>query len=236
MEVKSEQLWPLVLPRLRSYQESQQWDIGLVTQVTGSTPKTVTGWLNGQTPNGERLIKLWHLLAAVGLESPELATLPGFNRYCGELLTFGVITMKELQEICHVVKLQSVLRMLRGMPSMRPQYSQEELQELYEATLQSRQAEIVPMNQPETGPERTAPPDESPVSTVSPKDDKLIVYAASMLKGVLPLVRQLDSEHSTPADRSRLRELVGNDDMFDLSNILNHLCSERARNHGRTGQ
>lgn len=235
MEIKSEQLWPLVQPRLRLYEASQDWDIGLVAKVTDSTTNTVAGWLTGQTPNGERLIKLWHLLAAFGLESPELDSLPGFNRYCGELLTFGVTTMKELQEICNLAKPQSVLLMLRGKPLMRPQFNLEELIELHSDELQARRAELVSVNIQEIRPRHAKPSGATPPPAGS-KGEHMIVYAASMLKGVLPLVRQLDSEQSSAADRSRLRELVGNDDMFDLSNILNHLCSERARNHGRTGQ
>jgi hypothetical protein len=235
MEFKSEQLWPLVLPRLRSYQESHNWDVGLVTSVTNSTVKTVTGWLNGQPPNGERLIKLWHLLAAVGLESPELAKLPAFNRYCGELLTFGVTTMEELQEICNVGMPKSILLMLRGKPPMHPQYDLAELKELYEARLQARRAELMSAPLPEAGPERIEPPSGAP-SPARSKGEHLITYAASMLKGVLPLVRQLNSEQSSAVDRSGLRDAVGNDDMFELSNILNDLCSERARDHGRTGQ
>lgn len=235
MEVKSEQLWPLVFPRLRSYQESHDWDIGLVAQVTGSTTNTVMGWLIGQTPNGERLIKLWHLLAAVGLESPELDKLPAFNRYCGELLTFGVVSLKDVQEVCHVANPQSALLMLRGKPSMRPQFNLDELHELYENKLQSQRAMLLPVGSQERGSQVAEPVSDS-LPMVGSKSEHLIIYAASMLKGVLPLVRQLDSEQSSALDRSKLREFVGHDDMFDLSNILNNLCSERARNHGRTGR
>lgn len=232
MEIKSEQLWPLVQPRLRSYL-GRTWDFGLVTNTTGTTTSTVTGWLADQVPpSGERLIKLWHLLEALGLESPELAELPGFNRYCGELLTFGVITMKELQEICELANSQSALLMLRGKPPMRPQLTVEELYELHDETLQVRRADLFDSSGPDSGQETS---DDTSAMSVSIQGGDVVVFTASMLGTVLPLVRHLDSDQATPADRSRLRALVGNDDMFDLSNILNHLCSERARDHGRKG-
>ena len=70
MEIKSEQLWTVVRPRLRAYL-GRTWDFGLVAKMTASAVPTVTGWLADQTPPGERLIRLWHMLAAVGFESPE---------------------------------------------------------------------------------------------------------------------------------------------------------------------
>lgn len=231
MEIKSEQLWSLVKPRLRTYL-GHTWDFGLVATVTGSTVPTVTGWLADQTPPGERLIRLWHLLAALGLESPELADLPSYNRYCGELLTFGVVDIKELQQICNLANTQGVLSVLRGTPPMRAQFNVVELRELHDEALQARRAELTPVN--------LSPSDRDRDNTVHEEvrfdGDDLIVFTASKLSSVLPLLRHLESEQATAEERSTLRMLVGNDDMFDLSNILNRLCSERARTHGRTGK
>ena len=77
MEIKSGELWLLVGPRLRTYME-QLWDFETIAQMTSSTVGTVSGWLAGQTPPGERLIRLWHILSTAGLESPELDKLPPF--------------------------------------------------------------------------------------------------------------------------------------------------------------
>ena len=65
--------------------------------------------------------------------------------------------------------------------------------------------------------------------------DSLLV-TATLLGAVLPLVRHFNSDACNPQQRSSLRKLVGSDEMFDLSNIVNNLCSERARDHGRSGQ
>lgn len=237
MEIKSEQLWTIVRPRLRTYL-GRTWDFGFVAKTTSSTVPTVTGWLADQTPPGERLIRLWHMLAAVGFESPELDALPSFNRYCGELLSFGVVDMKELQEICNLANPQGVLTMLRGTPPMRPQYTAEELREINDEVLQSMRSEIKPIDiavPPKSSPRSYVHTGE-PVMRTSVNGDRILVFTASQLLAALPLVRYLDSEECTAEDRSTLRRLVGNEEMFDLSNHLNNLCSERAREQGRSGK
>jgi hypothetical protein len=62
--------------------------------------------------------------------------------------------------------------------------------------------------------------------------DKELRRLAALLRQSLPLaVRALASE--TPAaERSQLRELSGYGAMFDLSNVLQGLCGEEARNRG----
>jgi hypothetical protein len=241
MEIKSKQLWSLVQPRLREYL-SQTWDFNLVASMTGSTKLTVTGWLADQIPPGERLIRLWYLLEASGLKSPELNKLPSFNRYCGELLTFSILDMKDLQSICNLASSQGVLSMLRGTPPLRPQYTLDELGELYGEMLQPLKQGLTQLDTP--GPERlslggsvqaTAPvsvDDGSFAETASVN----MLFEASRLCSVLPLVRYFDSDDCSAEQRSRLRRLVGNEEMFDLSNHFNNLCSERARELGRSGK
>jgi hypothetical protein len=52
---------------------------------------------------------------------------------------------------------------------------------------------------------------------------------AMLLSAAMPMVRVLNSDACSPEDRSYLREIMGEDGIFELSNILNALCSERAR-------
>jgi hypothetical protein len=233
MEIKSEQLWSVVKPRLRMY-IGHTWDLELVAKTTGSTVPTVTGWLADQVPPGERLIKLWHLLAASGIDSPELDGLPAFNAYCGKLLMLGVVDIKELMTVCHLANPQGVLSVLRGTPPMHPQFTAHELQELYGDEVQTRLHEITRVDTKKTSAPPQAPSRApSALHAVSPAT---VTVLAAHLEAVLPLVRLLNSDACSAEDRSRLRSLIGNDEMFELSNVLNNLCSERARNHGRTGQ
>lgn len=236
MTMTSDGIWSLVGPRLRLFL-GQTWNFDFVAEATGSTVPTVSNWLANQVPPAERIIKLWHLLAAVGYDSPEIDELPVFNRYCGELLAFGVVGFDELKDFCGVTDANAVLRMLRGTMPQRPQFTPEELSELYERELRKRKADaprvdvLVSTETPEA--ELISQPSAQAADTIG--NVGLVVSTASALSSVLPLVRYFDSDDCMSVERSRLRALVGNDGMFELSNHLNNLCSERARSQGRSG-
>ena len=146
--------------------------------------------------------------------------------------------MKELQGICNLVNPQGVLMMLRGTPPMRPQFTVEELRRVNDEVLQSMRAEIKPIDiaVPVASAPRKYVDSGELVRKTSANGDRILVFTASHLLAALPLVRYLDSEECTAEDRSTLRRLVGNEEMFDLSNHLNNLCSERAREQGRSGK
>lgn len=56
---------------------------------------------------------------------------------------------------------------------------------------------------------------------------------ARLLKSASPLAERLNADETPPAARALLRELLGFNGVFDLSNSLNDLCSETARSMGR---
>lgn len=231
MELKSEQLWSLVQPRLRTY-VSQTWDVGLVAEVTGSTHETVTQWLTVQVPPGGRIIKLWHLLAALGYESPELATLPYFNRLCGEIYTFAGADLGEIAEIIGARDNQAALRTLRGITPMHPAYTTEDLSHLYGEKLTSGKKKIKPLdltkNQVEV-PVQTTSPTSSFVELLAENSNNVLI-AAMLFNAALPMARYLDDD-ATAEDRTKLRSLMGEEGMFVLSNHFYNLCGERARSN-----
>lgn len=242
MELKHEQLWPVVHTRLREYMTASNWDIEAVATGTCSTTETVAGWLSGKEAAGERLIKLWHLLAALGCDSPEMEQLGRPNFLCGQLLTFGIVGLDELQEVIGVQNPQAVLRMLRGSEPMRWHYPADALTELYGDQLNEALARL-----PQLGVKSAVTLVKSVASTkrvpslaaagkmaesMGAGNEKLLITAA-ILSAALPLVRYLNSDDCTPEDRSKLRSLMGEAGMFELSNHFNSLCSERARNTGR---
>lgn len=235
MELKHDLLLPLVHSRLREY-IGQSWAFELVAKMTSSTEATVSGWLIGNEPNGERLIRLWHLLAARGIKSPELDELPKLNHYCGELLTFGVITLDEVRQIFGHRDPQRTLAALRGTPPMHPHFTYDQLKEMYDDQLQESKRQLPPLKQSVATPRRSAASQRSTVPEVVSEatrsgDPPLLL--ASLLGAALPIVRHLNSEDASPEDRSRLRTLMGETGMFELSNHFEALCSERARNQGR---
>lgn len=235
MEVPSSQLWSIVRPRFREYISTNGQRIGLVAHVTSSSPITVKRWLANGEPNGERLIKLWYLLAALGCESPELNKLDSFNRLCGDLLTFGVMSLDDLQAMMGVQHKQPVLMMLRGGTPLRKLLSYAELRDAHADQLDQLRKEVLDAWGVQSSDPQALPAEKEVheiVTALSTGGDTLLVTAA-LLGALLPLARHLDSDDCTPQDRSKLRSLMGEDGMFELSNHFNRLCSERARSNGR---
>lgn len=251
--MESTALWMHVAPRLR---RALAEDIPLseIAQFTHSTTDTVMKWASGQRPaEGARLVRLWHLLATLGYESPELDELPAFQRLVGQLFAFGILSE---EEACHAVSLkkyQDMYEVLRGRKVMAPAFTHEELDELYGATLTERieatkaiASGRTPL-QTQTMSVPAAVPDEAPMSPISddppPADstptvslafgETAKVMLASLAGGMLPLARYLVSDTTTPEERSAFRGLVGNDTMLELTALLEQLTSERLRNEHR---
>lgn len=57
----------------------------------------------------------------------------------------------------------------------------------------------------------------------------IIQPLASLLQLALPLARVLESDDYSDEDRQRLRELVGADEFFELTNLLHRLSGRHAR-------
>ena len=81
------------------------------------------------------------------------------------------------------------------------------------------------ISEPEIAPTITS------VTSLLSADPKLLL--ASLLGASAPLAKVLLSEATTAEERSKFRELVGTEVLFELSNTLNALCSERARGLAR---
>lgn len=241
MEYKHETLWPIVHSRLREYMVASDWDIETIANCTGSASDTVVGWLAGKEAIGERLIRLWHLLAALGCDSPELDKLRQPNFLCGQLLAFGVVGMDELHDTIGVGNHQAVLRMLRGSEPMRWHLSYDELSELYGDQLRDALTRVPKLDvatRPKPVKQERVPSLSVAgriVESASSENENLLI-AAAVFNAALPLARYLDSDGCSPEQRSNLRRLIGEENMFDLSNHLNNLCSERARDQGRSGK
>jgi hypothetical protein len=57
----------------------------------------------------------------------------------------------------------------------------------------------------------------------------------SLLQAALPLARALESDACSDEERQRLRELVGAEDFFELTNLLHRLGGRHARRVYGTG-
>lgn len=118
----ADKLGAIVRRRLRDH---PRLDLDVVKDFVFASPSTIHTWLTNDKvgpPRGERLNRLWHLLAAVGIDSPELDRLPEFHRYAGELHAYGVVPFKaesndndiDMLALLGLQHEQGVLRVLRG--------------------------------------------------------------------------------------------------------------------------
>lgn len=228
-------------PRLRDYLKKGEMDV--LTRFVGATPGTVQGWVKGTPCKGERLLRLWHFLSVAGFDSPEMQAIPKYNLYLSELFAFSVITMDEVLNIAGVRNEQTGLQILRGQPPMAPTLSFEELYEMYDEQLQSaksalaqqlgRTSSSTPVSSSTTPSPAPAPaPPVVPAVVQSPPTSvgvPTVVVAATTLLNALAFANYMNSPEVTPAERQKLRELMGETAMFELSNVTSALCGERAR-------
>ena len=238
--MESKELWPILHARLRVYL-GKTWDVDGLSKAIGVTPGTLGEWLTTSRPaNGERLIRMWHYFAAIGIDSPEVQELPAINRYAGELLAMNILTMDDLGEVFGVRNAQTVLQILRGTPPMRPLMSYRDLKDIHDTKLEAQKARLPSLGDEEGAEELLNQPPISP--SVSPSamlkevrsgDRDYTLKPAVALSSVLPLCRHLNSDSCTSQDRSRFRDLIGSEALFELSNTLGSLCGERARNNLR---
>jgi hypothetical protein len=228
----SKKLGLLVIDRLRA----AQLDTDLVASFTSAAPSTVGSWLaKGIPPKGEKLNALWHLLRHAGQPSPEFDEVPPFGKYLGELLAFGVISLEDAQVACGVAKPQAVLNVIRG--DQRPLHPMDisELKREYGdrlhtatlklyASLNSAQGDPTPAIQA-----RAPVPDVPPAQPLSGAGELgRLVQIGAHFGEALAYMRYLVSDECTAEDRAFVRQLLGEHGMFELSQLANRLCGERA--------
>lgn len=211
----------------------------LVCEFVGAAPKTVRRWVANANPaKGENEIRLWHLLLAAGYEFPELE-IPEFNFYLAQLHAYSIITFDEVAQLCGVKNEQTALQIMRGQPPMHPAVLLEDLKELYDEPLQAARANLQQtLSAADPLPVETMILPQLPTIPMKAVNEvltfeMLVQVLGDLLSAALPLA-ELALDSWTPEQRARLRELVGDEAMFELSNNMNALCSERARaNQGR---
>lgn len=200
---------------------------------------TVAGWLAGDgPPNGERMNRLWYLLEAAGIPSPEMDKVPPFGQYLGRLLAYQVIDMKQARvaykpDDGEGGSPQAVLNAIRGEQNPLKPTPVDELAELYGDQLAAKEQELQEMlavfgaeSSPLAGAEV---PTQAPMQATGLSKDQIYAIVRELSSG-LAAVRILSSEDATDEDRALVRALMGERNMFDYANLLNRLCSTRAFN------
>lgn len=229
MEVRN--LWQVVQPRLVEYSGTKLM-LDAIATFTGSKRETVISWIDDLSlPNGARLIKLWHVLRIAGSPSPELSQLPEYNRVLSELFGLGVVSGKEAMELAGLSAKSEhkVYPALRGAPLMHPAFpSGDALEHMYAEQLVSRREEIATSLAEPKKVEQSVSQEVEQTVAVEFHGEPSIVLAA-ILSAAVPYVRYMNSDDVSAEDRSKFRSLIGPESLFELTNTLGALSSERAR-------
>jgi transcriptional regulator with XRE-family HTH domain len=224
-----------------------------MAEFIGVIPGAVTRWASGGSePAGDISLRLAFFLSAFGYDVSELKKTQKLeaNYKLAELVGFGVVSLKEVQESLVFSNLNSVHRTYQGLqfPSRERReiidslydsrldalnLAKGKLQNQVKKTLDLLQIEQV-VNSPAIVhgvPVRNSVKEskvtESQSSVSGGIDDTYISLLSKMVIAVTPLLEAVVANTSKD-QRSKLRQTLGEDWMFRLSKASSRLCSEKA--------
>ena len=194
---------------------------------------TVRRWVVGTNkPIGNIFLKLIHLLAAIGYEVEELQKLPQPLYDVGLAVVLEVISLDDLVAQSKLTR-YSVLLGLQGKRAFS-----ERILAVFERMNQSVVARVSDrlkaycVRATEKGQVALEP---STFQNGKTDDAKVILERlAAMITAMRPYAELVASERFSPEDRRRLRDIVGEGAIFNLSTALNCLCGETARSLSRS--
>lgn len=231
--ITPDEIWDKCLPRLRRYYGTTN-NVEAIAEFVNASPNTVFDWLGGQRATGERLLKLWFFLRAVGMRSSEFSTLDKYNLYIGELYAFGVVDVERLLEILNVKQTGAVYDTIRGRSPMHPTFLLEDLRPMYDAQLAAAKRRVTKLrhlssvssesqsnvgeeaDHEVTQPEVVAPEIVAPAAGPS-VDHALVIDLAGTLQTSLVLLRFLDSDECSAETRATVLRLSG--DLSEFSKL-----------------
>lgn len=203
---------------------------------------TVRKYMNGDTIQGLPLIKMRVFLTLKGYEILELKKLSPVHLKLVELVAFDVITLDEIVKEIGYATTSGALRLLRGDTLLRGRDQQDKerwekvegwiqeygpdlnaAKELWMERLGTNKIVSVPQHTEIEAPALVTPK-ISRRETTANNDEAIFIGLAKALEPVAARIL----EESTPEDRKRLRDKVGNQEIFELSTSLNRFCSETA--------
>lgn len=184
-------------------------------------PDSTRDWLLYQKPmpRGEYLIKTRYFLEAMGYEVLELTALRPTVYRLGCLIAYNKIRIEDAMEELGIRQRSHLLKYVidPGEPPNAERLSaMERLFERFES------GAVVP-----TPPAQTA---KSCSTQNGILDHELVIATlAHLVNAAIPLAQLVASNKFTSDERRELRETAGFERVFRLSNAMNQLCSEKAR-------
>lgn len=211
-------------------------------QYIGVTESTVRRWMSGNgEPIGFVLVKVRYFLQENGYEVKELQTLDPDLRILGWLITHHKVVLEDvIRELGLEQKQSRLLQALHGHQLLSPARMEvvaafcEQHRREYASTVADTEVE----RQSISVVERTASSEPTPDDAIQP-----LLRALDAIVTVLgPYLDRVLSDGMSADDRRVLREKLGANFVFDLSNRvsrtnrqLSGLCSEKAREKTRGG-
>lgn len=206
-----------------------------ISHLLGINQATGYEWFsNFRMPKGENLLRLRYFLELNGYQLLERQGMPELIREFSEQIALGAMSLAEAAEYIGTTSdvILDVVMRRQGVSSQR-ETQVKELVELHQNKATERlrewQATMKSLGfaQPTTKTVAASLPQLSQLN-----DGQVIETLAHLVLATRPLAERVLSDDFSADDRRRLRELTANgrsNAVFDLSNLLNRLCGERAR-------
>ncbi|MFZ2049122.1 MAG: hypothetical protein WAV25_02415 [Minisyncoccia bacterium] len=192
---------------------------------------------NPKSLKGLSLVKMRYFLTALGYSVTDLESMPAAARKFGELVAYDVLSMSDATAILNYKDDHGVFRVLHGQSTeiadsrliCMSEYASVHQKELDKRKKEWRQAWGINMEETALAAVESPVTKSAPTSHKKTGDDDIIIFGG-LVRALLPVASRLSSDDCTPEDRNNARSNAGGQAVFQLSNALNRLCSETARN------
>ncbi len=191
-------------------------------------------------PKGENLLKLRLILELNGYYLVEKTSIsPGIWKL-GNLIALGSVSLEEARHVLGFKNVQDVYNLCFGKQKTSPERmaSLENFCRLFETDPESKKEYQKKLKQWQENSVFVKPGNkpvpESPTKTAPRLIERTaaIKSLAHLIRAAIPLAEYIVSDDFSIQERERLRELTKegrSNGVFDLSNLLNRLCTETAR-------
>lgn len=217
-----------------------------IAEFVGVQYKTARRWLRGERfPSGDILLKLRYVLEFIGYQVSELDSLKPEIKACSRLIAFGLINADEMVNELGFKLRHTLFSILHN----RERTTKDRLRKMSELGIafndmleESKREKTVPRflgiaeeinaDVPEITPEPEVEETKVDVPEVMPEvydNDQVVRILSYFIRSMIPLVELSLSDLFTVEERKQIRFKSGRDGVFRLSNLLNGLCGEKAR-------
>lgn len=216
-----------------------------LAQLLSVEESSVRRWITGPSvPVGTSIIGLRCYLDFLGYQVSEFTALPNLLQDASRLLAFQVMTLEDMAKLtgyeAYPDKLLAVLRGVRGFSAEREgqlhdlviAYKQEFVEKLQTVPkLIVMKGPLSPTEVSSDSLNRPVPVVATPTTTSRPTPKKILQRDERFKGLVLNLLNfaQFYANPEVPEEvRDQLRVAVGQQNIFDLKNLLSRLCSSKA--------